>query len=50
MAAELFLGLNGVDLLATDEQLVEITLATARGEMGAEALAIWIRQQSREAE
>lgn len=50
MAAELFLGLNGVDLVATDEELVETTLATARGEMGAEALAIWIRQQSREAE
>jgi len=50
MAAEFFLGLNGVDLLATDEQLVEITLATARGEMSAEALAIWIRQRSREAE
>ncbi len=50
MAAEFFLGLNGVDLLATDEQLVEITLATARGEMSAEALAIWIRQRSRETE
>lgn len=50
MAAEFFLGLNGVDLVATDEQLVEITLATARGEMSAEALAIWIRQRSRETE
>lgn len=50
MAAELFLGLNGVDLGATDEELVEITLATARGEMSAEALAIWIRQRSHEAE
>ena len=48
MAAELFLGLNGVDLLATDEELVETTMATARGEMSAEALAIWIRQRSRE--
>lgn len=48
MAAEFFLGLNGVDLLATDEELVETTLATARGEMSAEALAIWIRQRSRE--
>jgi len=48
MAAELFLGLNGIDLLATDEELVETTLATARGEMSAEALAIWIRQRSRE--
>ena len=48
MVAELFLGLNGVDLLATDEELVDTTLATARGEMSAEALAIWIRQRSRE--
>jgi death on curing protein len=50
MAAEFFLGLNGIDLSATDEELVEITLATARGEMSAEALAIWIRQRSHEAE
>ena len=50
MAAEFFLGLNGVDLLATDGQVVEITLASARGEMSAEALAIWIRQRSRETE
>jgi death-on-curing protein len=48
MAAEFFLGLNGVDLLATDEELVDTTLAAARGEMSAEALAIWIRQRSRE--
>ena len=48
MAAELFLGLNGVDLHATDNELVDLTLATAKGEMTAEALAIWIRQRSRE--
>lgn len=50
MAAEFFLSLNGVDLHSTDEELVDITLATARGEMNAEALAIWIRQRSREAD
>ena len=50
MAAELFLGLNGVDLTSTDEQLVETTLATARSEMSAEALAIWNRQRSRESD
>ena len=50
MAAELFLGLNGVDLLSTDDELVAATLATARGEMSAEALAIWIRQRSRESD
>ena len=48
MAAELFLGLNGIDLLASDEELVAITLATAQGQVSAEALAIWIRQRSRE--
>lgn len=31
-------------------KILPVYLATARGEMGAEALAIWIRQQSREAE
>jgi death-on-curing protein len=46
--AELFLDRNGVDLLASDEEIVETTLAVARGELGAEALAIWIRQRSRE--
>jgi death-on-curing protein len=45
--AELFLNLNGVDLVAEDEELVDITLAAARGEVGAEALAIWLRQRSR---
>jgi death-on-curing protein len=50
MAAELFLIVNGVDLLAADDDLVDITMATARGEMSAEALAIWIRQRSRESD
>ena len=50
MAAELFLVLNGVDLHSTDDELVVATLATARGEMSAEALAIWIRQRSRESD
>jgi death-on-curing protein len=50
MAAELFLGMNGVDLHSTDDELVAATLATAQGEMSAEALAIWIRQRSRESD
>jgi len=49
-AAELFLSVNGVDLAADDEELVDITLAVARGEAGAEALAIWLRQRSRRRE
>jgi death-on-curing protein len=46
-AAELFLNVNGALLQSEDEELVEATLAVARGEMGAEALAIWLRQRSR---
>ena len=48
MAAELFLAVNGVDLLASDDELIELTLIVARGEVSAEALAIWIRQRTRE--
>jgi death-on-curing protein len=46
-AAELFLELNGVALAASDQEFERVTLATARGEMSAEALAIWFRQRSR---
>ena len=46
MAAELFLAVNGYDLGASDEALVEVSLAVARGEVSAEALAIWLRQRS----
>ena len=49
-AAELFLNVNGVDLVAEDEDLVDITLAVARGEVSAGALAIWLRQRSRRRE
>jgi len=44
-AAELFLELNGYRLAAKDEELEEITLTVARGELDAEALAIWFRQR-----
>ena len=50
LAAELFLGVNGVALVASDEELLELTLALARGEVSAEALAIWLRQRSRRVE
>jgi death-on-curing protein len=49
-AAELFLNLNDVELTAGDDELVEVTLAVARGEVAAEALAIWLRQRSRRGE
>jgi death-on-curing protein len=45
-AAVLFLLANGLELTASSAALAEVTLATARGEMSAEALAIWFRQRS----
>jgi death-on-curing protein len=48
--AELFLSLNGVELEADDDDLVAVTLSVARGEVNAEALAIWLRQRSRHRE
>jgi death-on-curing protein len=49
-AAELFLRLNGYRLAGDDSELEELTMTVARGEIDAEALAIWFRQRiSREA-
>lgn len=45
MAAELFLEANDARLLATDEELGEVTMSIARGEMDAESLVIWFRQR-----
>src|SRR5262245_45515017 len=47
MAMELLLAVNGQDLQAGDDEVVEMTMAVARGELSAEALAIWIRQRAR---
>ena len=44
-AAELFLLVNGHGLSASDAELEGLVLATARGELAVEALAIWIRQR-----
>ena len=49
-AAVLFLLVNGTELIANPAALADVTLATARGEMSAEALAIWFRQRSRPVE
>jgi death on curing protein len=46
-AAELFMSVNGLELVAEDEEIVDVALAVARGEVSAEALAIWLRQRSR---
>jgi death-on-curing protein len=47
LAAVLFLLVNGTELIAAPAALADVTLATARGEMSAEALAIWFRQRCR---
>jgi death-on-curing protein len=44
-AAELVVEVNGHRLHAGDADLAEITFAVARGEVSAEALAIWFRQR-----
>jgi len=44
VAAELFLALNGYDLIAGDEECVLTMLALAGGTLAEEAFAAWIRQ------
>ena len=46
-AAEFFVERNGCVMMATDEELIEVTLAVAEGKVEAEALAIWFRQRLR---
>lgn len=46
-AAELFVELNGSLVRARDEEFEAITMATAEGQVSAEALAIWFRQRLR---
>ena len=45
-AAEFFLIANDVGVDAGDSEWEQITLAAARGEVSAEALAIWFRQRA----
>ena len=45
-AAMLFLILNEVQASVTPKELEEVTLAVARGELEADALAIWFRQRT----
>jgi death-on-curing protein len=49
-AAELVVEVNGYRFRAVDADLTRITYAVARGEMTAEALAIWFRQRLEPAE
>ena len=46
VAVELFLGLNGFDLIADDSDCVLTMLAVAAGQMDDAALARWLRQHS----
>jgi death-on-curing protein len=46
-AGLLFLLANDVEPDFSPAELVDVTLAVARGELGAEALAIWLRQRTR---
>jgi len=47
-AALLYLRANDLELLFTPAELIDLTMATARGEMSAEAIAIWFRQRTRQ--
>jgi death on curing protein len=49
-AATLFLEINGLTATFTPKELENVTMATARGELDAERLAIWLRQRTRRAE
>lgn len=50
MATEIFLLANGATLIASDGEFEDLSFAGARGELVAEALAIWIRQRTRRPE
>lgn len=45
VAAECFLAANGRSLAATDQDLVQLTTATEKGEMGIEAVTVWMGQR-----
>ena len=45
LAAVVFLGLNGFDLVAPDEEVVKKIMAIASGKLGEEAIADWIRSR-----
>ena len=45
LAAVIFLGLIGFDLVAPDEEVVEKMMAVASGKLGEEAITDWIRSR-----
>jgi death-on-curing protein len=50
IAAELFLAVNGFDVIADDVEVVKVFLALAAGEVNEEELAAWIDRNSRKRE
>lgn len=47
LAAVIFLGLNGFDLVTSDEEVAETMWAVASGRLDEEAIADWIRSRIR---
>lgn len=45
VAAECFLAANGMALSATDQDLSDIVASVERGEVGIEALTVWVGQR-----
>ena len=45
LAAVIFLGLNGLDLIASEKEVVDKMLALASNEMDEEGVAAWIRSR-----
>ena len=45
ISAELFLLVNGFELAASDEDLEELVMSSARGELAVEEIAIWLDQR-----
>jgi death-on-curing protein len=42
---ELFVLVDGFEIVASDDDLEEITMATARGEREAQEISIWLEQR-----
>ena len=47
LATVIFLGLNGLDLIAREDDVVETMLALASGKLDEEAVAAWIRSRTK---
>ena len=45
ISAELFLLVNGLELAASDEELEELVVSSARGELAVGEIAIWLDQR-----